>query len=236
MLASLNLAHSYHRQSIYFVCVFLCMNLFCVSANAQNHRISIDVIPTIRVRSTAMNFFNFKGIKTNIYVPYDYERSLQSVSLGTKLAVHISNDLVLSYTPFIRYGYKYSTLQWNTDSSRIHRMDRRGFILDQQISISKNINSRSWYCPSSISLGWGIVNSGIKYFLVNGPINQSIRVETNTIDLGANFDSKNKKWVYSINSHYLYGGFANNRADKMIMYSATAGFKLVSSDKQQVSK
>jgi hypothetical protein len=194
----------------------------------------VSITPSVRVRSTLMNVFNFGMVRQNALTPYYYERNFQSISLGPQIGLEFGPSWSLSYTPFIRYGYAYSTLAPQTDSlfgfPVYQRRDHKKLLVDQQFWLSKQVafHQRQWYVPSSIAVGWGIINSGQGYYLQNGNLaNGFIRVETQTFDLAAGFGSPTKRWAYRLAAHYLYQGMANNRQDKFLCYSMTIGYRLI---------
>ena len=117
--------------------------------------------------------------------------------------------------------------EWGGSTGPI-RIDRKGVILDQQFWLAKQLNyvKPKWYKPSALAIGWGIVNTGKRVYIDNGPVKQFIRVELNTLDLAVSFASKSNKLEYTVASHYLYDGFAINRTDKFIAYSVTVGYNL----------
>ncbi|HEX8326016.1 MAG TPA: hypothetical protein VF629_00655 [Hymenobacter sp.] len=164
---------------------------------AQNHRFPLSISPSVRVRSTIMNFFNFKPIRYNIYIPYDYERNFQTISIGPK--VSLGRDLAVSYTPLVRYGYAYTVLERQTAGVYFDIIEKKGFILDQQFWLTKQLHHRTprWYKPVELAAGWGIVNTGARFYINNGPVNQFVRVETNTADVAVSFGSANQKWKYT---------------------------------------
>jgi hypothetical protein len=208
---------------------FLHIPLALVSSTgwAQQSRFPIQITPSVRARSTVMNFFNLKSIRGNVYIPYKYERNLQALAIGPEIAV--GREISLSYTPFLRYGYIHSLYRYNADSTAVALVDKKGLILDQQFWLSKRLHppSARWYKPVALAVGWGILNTGQKFFLRNPPVTQSIRVETYTADLAARFTSANQKWTGLVAAHYFYEGIARSRAFKMISYSLTVGYRLV---------
>lgn len=202
---------------------------------AQRSPVSVSLTPSVRVRSTLMNAFNLGAVRQNVYIPYFYERNAQSISLGPQLQVSIPQGWSLSYTPFLRYGYAYSTVAPSVDSLFGHpiykRTDHKKVLVDQQFCLSKALASRQrqWYVPSSIAVGWGVINSGQRYYLQNGNLaNGFVRVETHSFDLAAGFGSPTQRWAYRLAGHYLYQGMANNRDDQFLCYSLTVGYRLLS--------
>lgn len=203
--------------------------LFLVSSMgwAQHAHFPLQITPSIRARSTVMNFFNLNAVRGSVYVPYKYERNLQALAIGPEIAV--GREIVLSYTPFLRYGYVHSVFQYNADSIGGTLVDKKELILDHQFWLSKRLHPghARWYKPVAVAVGWGLVNAGQQFFLQNGPFNQFIRVETATADVAARFASANHKWSGLVAAHYFYEGVATNRIDKMLSYSLTIGYRLL---------
>lgn len=208
--------------------------LSCQDSSAQLSPFSVSISPNIRVRSTLMNVFNFKYIRQNIYIPHHYERNIQGFGLGPQIRLTLGTEWSLSYTPFFRYDYAYSTIETQTDSLSgflvYERNDRKKSLIDQQFWLSKRLFSQHqhWYTPLTISIGWGIINSGQRYYLENGRfVNRFIRAETNTVDLATSFGSPGSRWSNLLAVHYLYQGMTNNRDDQFLSYSLTIGYRLI---------
>lgn len=211
--------------------------LLCLSSAslAQQSPVSVSLTPSVRVRSTLMNAFDLGQVQQIVYIPHYYERNIQTLSLGPQLQLEFGAKWSLSYTPFMRYGYAYTTLAPGVDSlfgyPIYERTDHKKVLVDQQFWLSKALASRQrrWYVPSSIAVGWGVINSGQRYYLQNGYLaNGFIRVETQTFDLAAGFGSPTKRWAYRLAAHYLYQGMANNRDDQFLCFSLTVGYRLLS--------
>lgn len=208
--------------------------LLCPPSSAQRSPFSVSITPSVRVRSTLMNTFNFRQLRYSPYIPYYYERNSQSISLGTQVKLGLGTEWSVSYTPFVRYGYAYSTLAPGQDSvfgfPIYERTDHKKILVDQQFWLSRQLSSRPthWYIPSSVAVGWGIINTGQRYYLQNGNLARGVvRVETNTVDFAAGFGSPMKRWAYQLAAHYLYQGMASNRTDKFLCYSMTVGYRLI---------
>lgn len=194
----------------------------------DNQKIGISVTANMRIRSTLMNFFDVKHVREDFLVNYDYERAYQTIGLGP--GVKIGNRYCVSYTPYLRYGYKYSYIENHKTT------EEKGFSLDHQFYLIKNIQTENkWFVPDAYYVGYGIVHTGEKYFLQNGPINQVIEVEARTFDVGIDFKSKNKKLVYAVGAHYLFDGMTSNRVDTFICYSFTLGYELFRLPSRQTS-
>lgn len=229
---------SSNNQLSYFILapfyILALLLLLCQDSSAQQSPFSISIAPSIRVRSTLMNAFNFRYIRQNIYIPHLYERNIQGFGLGPQIRLSLGTEWSLSYTPFVRYDYAYSTIETQTDSLSgflvYERNDRKKVLIDQQFWLTRQLFSRyqHWYTPSAVSIGWGIINSGQRYYLKNGRfVNRFIRAETNTVDLATNFGSPDGRWSNLLAVHYFYQGMTNNRDDQFLSYSLTVGYRLI---------
>ncbi|MFD2786885.1 hypothetical protein [Hymenobacter rubripertinctus] len=201
--------------------LILIIIFFANLANSQNlsGKITLILSPSIKIRSTLMNVFNFRAIRYDPFIAYDYERNYQVIALGP--SVEVGNKLKISFVPYFRYGYLHS--YW----SKYGIKDKKGISIDLDFHVNKTINeSRIRFFPHRIMLGVGIQNVGQSYMTNYLTKQIKLKPENNSVDGGFGYISKNKKFVYDIAAHYLYNGILDNRDDKFLCYSFTFRYNL----------
>ncbi len=200
---------------IVIVCLFCFLSISNVYAQ-------INITPSVGItwRSTAMNYFNFKGLrKYDLRVPYSYEANVQGFSITPSVGLNYQR-LTLSYDVNLRYDYLHSLY----DSTTFEGVrDIKNFISDHNLNILWKTKKLSY------GIGWGVVNFRKDFEYLNGGKLYFQNLQFNTYNFLCNLPLKNQ-FHLQMSAYYIPRGFPYNPYQKFIMYSLKLYYKFKLSD------
>lgn len=181
------------------------------SALSQESEKPLNFYPTAGItwRSTAMNFFNLKGIwPADPTIPYSYERNVQGLALNIGLQARMKY-VGFEYYPGLRYDAVHGTIG-------VENKYVKEFLIDH------NFN---FFVGRKITYGIGIsiVNDNKVYSFVN-PILRYHNIEFKTYNFFVTVPIK-KVINLEIKALYVPTGFPYNPKEKYIMYSLRVYYK-----------
>jgi len=168
-------------------------------------------------RSTAMNFFNFRAVPQNPFIPYDYERNIQGVSVTPGLLV--SNGRIgIEYYLNLRYDVTHTerAFPFPCPSRRV-----KEFIVDQNVNLVFNRNRKvDW------GLGLSVVNTG-KGFAFENPIGvqRYHNIQFTSYNAFAVFPLRDQLFL-ELRALLVPHGFPDSPGAVVITYSARAFYRL----------
>ena len=172
---------------------------------------TIKFYPTAGItwRSTAMNFFNFKGvIPADPTIPYDYERNVQGLSMNPGIQIR-SGFIGFEYYSNLRYDVVHGVI--GVENQRV-----KEFIIDHNFNL---IFERK----IDFGLGISIVNSGKGFEFIN-PVPRYHNIEFKTYNAFVTVPIK-KILYLEIKALYIPKDFPENPKGNYIMYSLRVYYK-----------
>lgn len=188
---------------------------------------SFSLNAVLRMRSTPMNAFNFRAIRYDVFIPYNSESNVQQPSAGLRPALHYG-QWTLSYAPLLHYG----PIHFREPNPPVPigtgytPSEHKKLLLDQELLASVALPTKRKMAPRRLSVGYGVLNSGERMYLRNGPYNGLIDMRIRSVVGGVGFEPFGERLSFWFGVNYLYNGLPNNRVDNMLAYTLSTEFRL----------
>lgn len=191
-----------------FKALLLCLSLIPFKTFGQEKPIRIYATAGVTWRSTAMNVFNFNGVRTaDPTIPYDYERNVQGFSVNPGLQIR-TKYIGFEYHPNLRYDVVHGVVI-GIPNKRV-----KEFIVDHNFNL---ILTRK----IDFGIGLTVVNAGKEYEFVHRMIPRYHNIEFVTYNVFVTVPVR-KVINLEIKALYVPKNFPQNPRSEVIMYSLRA--------------